>query len=192
MEIFFCKIQKLEVGEAVVHQSDGFIGCLSGCTVHNNTDQSSAVTLGSSYKDASGSCGSTLTSADTALIISGGSRSCHGKGTGKVSGTAGNIGSRYRIGSGTGNCAETVIADSCLHNQGQVMGGGVLIIVRKTGRIGKYGIGTSKFLGAVIHFLDKSIYRAADLFCNLKGNIIGRSQHDCIEALLHGKNFSKL
>ena len=192
MEIFFRKIQKLEIGKTVVHKSNRFIGCLSGRSVHNNTDQCGAVAFSRSYQDASGSSGSTLTSADTALVISDGSRICHGKGTGEVSGTAGNIGGRYGIGSGSGNCPETVIADCCLHDQSQVVGGGVLIIVRKTGRIGKYGIGTTKFLGAVIHFLDKSIHRTADLFCNLKGNIIGRSQHDRIEALLHGKNFSEL
>ena len=122
MEIFFRKIQKLEIGKTVVHKSNRFIGCLSGRSVHNNTDQCGAVAFSRSYQDASGSSGSTLTSADTALVISGGSRICHGKGTGEVSGTAGNIGGRYGIGSGSGNCPETVIADCCLHDQSQVVG----------------------------------------------------------------------
>ena len=65
------------------------------------------------------------------------------KRTCEVSGTAGNIGSWDRIGGGSGDGAEAVITDSRLHDQSQIMGGGMLVIVRKTGRIGKYRIGTS-------------------------------------------------
>ena len=69
---------------------------------------------------------------------------------------------------------------------------GMLSVIRKTGRIGKYCIGASKFSGTVVHFLDKGIYRSTDLFCNLEGNVIGRGQHQSVKALLHGKYLSEL
>ena len=72
------------------------------------------------------------------------------------------------------------------------MGGGVLIIVRKTGRIGKYGIGTSKLLCPGIHLLDKAVYRPAYMLCNLQCNIIGRGNHNGIQALLYSEDLVNL
>ena len=69
---------------------------------------------------------------------------------------------------------------------------GMLVVIRETGRIGEYRIGTSQLLGTVVHFLDKGIHRSADLFCDLESNVIGRGQHQSIKALLHGKYLSEL
>ena len=72
------------------------------------------------------------------------------------------------------------------------MGSYMLILIRKAGRIGKYGIGTAKLLSPGIHCCYKGIYRSAYMFSHLKGNIVGRCYHNGIETLLHGKNLIQL
>ena len=72
------------------------------------------------------------------------------------------------------------------------MSSGMLVVIRKAGRVGKYRVGTSQFLCTGVHFFHKCIYRSTDLLCSLQCDIIGRGQHNSIEALLHGKNFSQL
>ena len=192
MKIFLAQIQKLEVAKTIIHKRDGFVGSLPGSSVHNNADKSCAVSLCCCDKNASGSSCCTLTAADTSAVISRCSLVGQGKTAGKVAGSSGNIGSRYCIRGRTCDITETVSINSCLHDQCKIMSSSMLVVIRKTGRIGKYRVGTAQFLCAGVHLLHKCFYRSSDLFCNLKCDIIGRGQHNSIQALLHGKNFSKL
>ena len=68
----------------------------------------------------------------------------------------------------------------------------MLIVIWKTGWIGENCVGTAKLLCPGIHLLDKSIYRTAYMLCNLQGNVIGRSNHDSVQALLHSENLVHL
>ena len=68
----------------------------------------------------------------------------------------------------------------------------MLVFVRKSGRIGKYSVGASQLGGTIIHHLYKTIHRSANMFSNLQGNIVGRSQHNSIETLFYSENFIQL
>ena len=68
----------------------------------------------------------------------------------------------------------------------------MLILIRKTGWVGKYCVGTAKLGSACIHHLNKTVNRSADVLSKLKGNIICRSKHDRIQTLFYGKNLINL
>ena len=53
----------------------------------------------------------------------------------------------------------------------------------------KMGVGTTQFLHPGIHHLHIFFNAACDMLCNSIGNLIGGSQHDPIQALLHGQLF---
>ena len=72
------------------------------------------------------------------------------------------------------------------------MSSGVLVLIRKTGRIGKHCVGASKLGSPLIHHLYKAFHRACKMFGNLQGDVIGRYQHNSVQTLLHGKNFIKI
>ena len=81
----------------------------------------------------------------------------------------------------SGGCcdgSERLILDGGLHDQRHVVGRSVLVVIRKSGGIREYGIGTSKLLRSGIHLLDKAVYRTAYMLCNLQCNIIGRGNHN--------------
>ena len=72
------------------------------------------------------------------------------------------------------------------------MCGCMLIFVRKAGRIREDCVCTAEFCSAVIHHLNKAVYRTTNVFCNLKCHIVGRRKHDRIQALFDSKNFIQL
>ena len=68
------------------------------------------------------------------------------------------------------------------------MGCGMLIVIGKSGGIGKNCIGAAKLLGTAVHHLYKIIYRTSHMLCNLQSDIIGRGYHDGVQTLLHSEN----
>ena len=68
----------------------------------------------------------------------------------------------------------------------------MLILIWKTGRIGKDCIGTPKLLGTRIHGCYEILYRTADMLGYLQGNIIGGCDHNGVETLFHGEYFVQL
>ena len=128
-------------------------------------------------------------SADAGIIITIACVIDHCKIVGKHTVTSGNICCRDGIGSSSCNCAESVIFHGGFHDQCHVTCSCVLILIRKSGRVGKDSICAAKLLCTGIHCLHEGIYRTADMFCHLQCDIIGRSNHDRIQALCHGKYF---
>ena len=68
------------------------------------------------------------------------------------------------------------------------MSRGVLIVIGKSGGIGEHGIGAAKSGSLIVHHLDESIHRTADMLGNLQSDVIGGSNHDGVETLLHRKH----
>ena len=68
----------------------------------------------------------------------------------------------------------------------------MLILIRKPGRVGEHCVGTAKLGSPGIHHGNKVFNGSADMLCNLKSDIIGRGNHDGVQALFHGKNFVQL
>ena len=52
------------------------------------------------------------------------------------------------------------------------MCGGMLIFIWKSGRLGKYCVGAAKLCSPVIHHLNEVFNRTANVFCNLKCDVI--------------------
>ena len=98
------------------------------------------------------------------------------------------VGGSDTVGSSLTDLAESRVIVCRLCDQRHIMCSSVLILIRKSGRVGEYSIGTAKLLSPGIHCCYKGIYRSADMFSYLKGNIVGRCYHNGIETLLHGKN----
>ena len=68
----------------------------------------------------------------------------------------------------------------------------MLVLIRKTGWIRKYSVGTAKLCCTGIHHLNETIDRTTDMLGELKGNIVCRCEHDRIQTLLYGKHFINL
>ena len=88
--------------------------------------------------------------------------------------------------------SQGLIFKSRFCNQGHIVGAGIVVLFLKTMGIGKMGIDTSKFLGFLIHHLDKFFNAAPHLFGYAVGRIIGGLQHQRVQGLAQGDLLPRL
>ena len=79
-----------------------------------------------------------------------------------------------------------------LGDQRHIMGSGIMVIIRKTARIGKMRTGAAQILCFLIHHIRKCGNRSGHMLRESVGRIIGRLQHQGIKGLPDRELFARL
>ena len=85
------------------------------------------------------------------------------------------------------NLAELIVLHGGPQNERHVMGGGVMVFVRQSVRIGEMSTGTSKLGCSLIHQVSESLVRTGDVLRQRGPRLVGRDEHQGVQGIFHGE-----
>ena len=148
--VFFCCRNRRKVAETVIEQADRILELLRGFLHHDDADQLQSVFLGAGNEIGASVCGVAGLTADEIFISVGFAGQ-------QLVFAVGNQILRQRcarrnlVACSIGHTAEHIICKEFLTDQGEVMGGGIVIIIMLAIGIDEVGICTAELLCGLVH-----------------------------------------
>ena len=99
------------------------------------------------------------------------------------------IGSPHLVFSCARNTGKIFILQSCLSDKGHIMGGGIMVFIRKTMGIGKMSIRASQICGFLVHHFHKGVDGTGHMLCQTVSALIGGFQQQGVQGFLYRQLF---